>query len=592
MSLYYSTWETVDARLDWLEECCRNMHGGGSLCVSDEGTVVNSEVCCINFTGADVLANQNVGNPCQVDVFIPTPTYPSHYNTADGFTNGAIASMPTVARHIAKPSGPHVPVVGVNGEFNTGGWDDQVATHPCSRTSSLVYAPTQDILVDDDTTTTFTVTILDADGVGILATHTLDPIVGNTVSDSGDGIVITVSLFGPASDKFKARIDTDIDLNLIIPNSGRFTAVMTHFSGGVDYVKSQEFFYDTQSNTASLTGVTLNENAGARVIKNLSGIKYYDLHSPFEIDIADIDNLNGDSYPQTQVRITAGSLGVAPLNLGPTGPATHDLTGWVDDWNDIDDTYNNTNWQIVATNYCYVGDAIANANTIDWSNGALVPSNAYPVLINTWTQQSDELSEYFIDEAFRLENDSVTPFDSTQDLNTYSGGVYAQQICGKLKVPSTSTATNDNNPDFSARNPLTNPDYTLANGNEYYRRFIDTTNSVRTSCTMDIQGFTLSDLENGRIEMWLNIPGKMATPCPVHGSSTFNFGTYDSDMATGTNTLPNGPFDDSMRISSSTANSINISFGTYGLDATHNYFEMKLIINDSAIEPSEILVSW
>jgi len=586
MSLFYSTWETVDARLDWLEACCRTHAGGTALCVADEGVVVNSDVCCINFTGADVFSNQNASNPCQVDVFIPTPTYPSHYNTADGFTNGIVSDVAVSNRHIAEPDSVHVPVTGTSGEYNVNGWADRVDFHPCSRDTTPSYHNVADVLLDD-LATYLKVDVIDADGVGILATRLLNPITGDIV-DSGDGITITVSLFGAVADKYKARLDVDIDLAQIIPNSGRFTIVITHTSGGSDYVKNQELFYDAQSNTSILSGVSLTENNATRITKYLSGIQYYDLGSPFIVDIADIDYLNGESYPDDQVNIVAGMLGVPALNLGPVGASGHDLTGWVENWNDDDDTYHNDAWAITATNYCYIGDAIATAHTIAWPNGADVNSAGYPVLINTWTQQSDALSEYFIDEAFRLESDSSTAFDSTQDLNGYEGGIHAQQICGKLKVPSTSTATNDNN----TRNPLTNPDYTPVNGNEYYRRFFDITNSVRTSFTMDIQGFTLSDLENGRVEMWIFIPGVMATPCPVHGTSTYNFGTYDADMNTGTNTLPNGPFDDAMRVASSTANSINVSLGTYGLDASHNFFEMKLVIKDSTIEPSEILISW
>jgi len=590
MSLFYSTWETVDARLDWLEECCRNMQGIGNISVSDEGTLVNAEVCSLNFIGADVLSNQNQTNPCQVDVYIPTPQYPSHYNTSDGFTNGIIASLSVSDRHVSEPDGAHVPVTGVSGEFNENGWADRVALHPCSRDTTPAYYPVGDILLDD-LATILNVKIFDADGTTILAEHELDPIDSDTTT-SGSGITITISLFGPVSDKYSARLDVDIDLSQIIPNSGRFTVVITHTSGGVDYVKSQELFYDAQSNSAMLSGVTINENAATRITKNLSGIQYYDLGSPFEVDISDIDYLNGESYPDTQVVIACTDLGVPTLNLGPDGGTGHDLTGWIENWNDNNDSYNNDDWKITATNYCFIGDAVADAHTVDWVNGSDVNSNSYPALVNTWTQQSDALSEYFIDEAYRLESDSATPFDSSQDLNTYDGGVHAQQICGKLKVPSTSTATNNNNPDFSTSNPLTNPDYTGANGNEYYRKFFDITNSVRTSFIMDIQGFTLNDLETCKVEIWIFIPGKMTTPCPVHGSSTYNFGTYDADMSTGTNTLPCGPFDDAMRVLSSTTNSINVSLGNYGLDATHNALEMKLVINDSTIEPSEILISW
>lgn len=566
--------------------------GGSALCVSDEGTVVNNDVCCINFVGADVLANQDPTNPCQVNVYIPTPAYPSHYSTVDGNTNGTVPDVPTSQRMIALPSGPR----GTNpGEYNENSWAIRLTSRSVTRDSTLNYNNSADILLEDELST-LTAELFDADGTTLIATHTVTPINGNS-SSSAQGITINVTNYGTSSDKFKARFAVLFDLGIIIPHSGRCTLKITHSTGGVNYIKAQELFFDSQPNTAVLTGVNIQENNATRIIKYLSGIKYYNLGSPFIIDIADIDYLNGDSYPQNQVHITGTNMGLPAIDLGD-GPMGHDLTSWTNDWDDIDDTYHNDNWQITANNFCFVGDGVANANTIDWSNGPLVPSNNYPVLINTWTSQSDELSEYFLDEDYRLMQDFSTSWDSTQSLITYdTGDNSVQTICGRIKVPGSLSATNANNPDFSTRNPGPNPDYTGLTGKRYYRKFTDVTNSVRGSFTMDIQGFTLNDLETNKIEIWIQIPGRMNTPCPVHSSSTFNFGTFDADLSTGSNgPHPTGGsalhYDDAMRVSSSTSNSINVSFGTYGLDATHNSFNMELIINDDSIEPSEIIISW
>lgn len=95
--------------------------GGGSVAVLDEGTVVNSSVCKINFIGADVLAKQDGNDSCEVDVYIPTPAYPSHYNTVDGTTNGVVSNVSSTNRHISNP-----------GSFNIGNWSAG-SIHPTIR---------------------------------------------------------------------------------------------------------------------------------------------------------------------------------------------------------------------------------------------------------------------------------------------------------------------------------------------------------------------------------------------------------------------------------------------------------------------------
>jgi len=566
---------------------------GGPLSVLDEGNLVNSSVCAINFIGADVMSNQDPNNSCQVNVYIPTPAYPSHYNTVDGNTNGVVANTPTSQRVIAKPSGPR----GSNpGEYNENGWSQRLTERPCTRNDNVSYNNVADILLDDESTV-LKVEVFDADGTTVLATNTIDPVNSNTTS-TVDNITINISDYGASSDKFKAKIQVSIDLSSIIPNSGRVTVKITHTSGGTDYVKSQEFFYDSESNTAAINGnVNIQENSSNRIIKYLSGVKYYDLSSPFIIDIDDIDNLNGDSYPQNQMLLTAHNMGLPDINIHDTSSG-HDLTDWTNDWNDVDDSYHNENWDITAHDYCFVGDGVANANTIDWTSGPVVSSPAYPMLINTWGSHSDELSEYFLDEDFRLMSDFSTAWDSTQSLVTYDGNdTGVQTMCGRIKVPGTSSATNANNPDFSSRNPLSNPDYTGLTGNNYYRKFTDTTSSVRSSCTLHIDGFTLQDLKDNKVEIWINIPGRFNTFCPVHSTSEYNFSTFDADLNTGSNgPYPTGSstahYDDALRVNSSTDYEINITFGSYGLDSTHNFFEMRLIINDDTIEPQQITVSW
>ena len=180
------------------------------------------------------------------------------------------------------------------------------------------------------------------------------------------------------------------------------------------------------------------------------------------------------------------------------------------------------------------------------------------------------MNEYFTDEDYRRDSNDLT-FDSTQSLITYDSGVHGQIINGKFKVP---------NFNFSTCKPTGNPDYTgLSTNKHYYRRFTDIENKVRNSVSLNISGFTLSDLINEDIKLYIFIPSRFTSPCFVHGSITFDYGTFDGD-------------NDPIRVGSSTTNRIDISFGSLGLTSLQNYFILHLIIEDSSIEIDSILASW
>jgi len=479
----------------------------------------------------------------------PCP-YPSHFNTTDGTTNGDVSSVPTYNRYISTP-----------GLFNTGGWDDG-NTHPTTHSNSVSYNTPEPVRFETQDTD-FIVTVYDADGSTILEqTQVVDINADTTVSNGG--VTVQISSFTTSSDQWEAMVSISVSLSTIIPNSGRVTVLMEHINPSGTYSKQQEFFYDSTSHTATLSGVTITENTASRIINFLSGVQFYSLGSPFVVDIADIDYLNSESYPFTQVQVRGSDFGLPQLNLRGS-----DLNGWTNDWDDVDDTYHNDSWSITSANFCHEGDASCNANTVDWSNGSIVDSNHQNILVNTWSQQSDELSEFFRDEVFR-QTSTYGSWDSTQNLTTYDHQNHAQVICGRVQVPDT---------DYSGYNPLSNPDYSSYNGNEYYRTFTDVNNNTRTTAYLTIAGFTVDDLINNRIELWFFIPGKWASECFAHGTDVYNFSTFNGD-------------NDPIRVSDSTSGVVHISFGTLGLDSSNNELRMRMVINDPSIKPAQILVGW
>ncbi len=479
----------------------------------------------------------------------PCP-YPSHIFTTDGTTNGIVQNTPITNRYVSSP-----------GIFNVSGWDDN-NLHPVTRTNVIHYNTAEEILYDE-LTSDIVVTVFDSDGVTTIAQNS---IIGVNASQSvtNQGININITSFGPSDDKWSSMVAISIDHTVIIPTSGRITILIDHI-GTFTFSKTQEYFYDSQPHQAILSGVNIQENTALRVTNYLSGVQFYSLNSPFIVDIADIDYLNADSYPFTQVQIKGPNYGLPQLNLRGS-----DLTGWTNDWDDVDDTYHKENWAITALDFCRNGDTSCNANTIDWIHGPDVDSNHRDVLINTWNQESDELSEYFYDEVFRKLSDAVTVWDSTEDLRTYDNLDQAQVICGYLQVPDT---------DYTTYTPLTNPDYSAYVGKEYYRSFTDVTNAVRGSANLNIQGFTRDDLINQKIELWVFIPGRFVTECYVHGAATYNFSTFSGN-------------NDPIRVLDTDQHNIRISFGTLGLDATHNEIRWRLVINDSTIKPEQVVLTW
>jgi len=483
----------------------------------------------------------------------PCP-YPSHFNTTDGTTDGRINDIAIWNRYVSHPT---------SGEFLTDGWDDH-NLHPVTDDSTVIYAPIEKILFDD-LSTDFYATVTDGSGA-VIAALVVSNVTGNG-THSQNGITLEITDFGASGDKYEGNVRFTFDLGTIFGGASGYTEIeMRHESGGNAYTKNQIFFYDSRPLTASLSGVTISEDTPNRLTNYLSGVQFYSLSSPFIVDIADIDYLNADSYPNTQVQITGSDYGLPTLNIsGENG----DITDWVYDWNDSDDSYHNGDWEITAMNFCHEGPGHVTAHVIDWVVGPDVNSADQNILVNTWVQQSNELEEHFHDEIFRQTSTRGT-WDSTQDLRNYDDQNGAQVICGRLQAPDT---------DYSGYAPLTNPDYSNYNGNTYYRSFIDVQGLVRGSAHLHIQGFTLDDLIHNRIELWFFIPGKWTSECYAHTTEVFNYSTFNGD-------------NDPIRVSDSTTDDIHISFGTLGLDSSHDTLEWRLVINDASIKPTDIVLTW
>ena len=85
--------------------------------IRDEGSPIGT-FPTLNFIGADIAALAS-GDPCVVDIYVPTPTFASHYNTNDGTTVGVVSES-GITRYNLRISSPTTP--DANNPYNTNGW--------------------------------------------------------------------------------------------------------------------------------------------------------------------------------------------------------------------------------------------------------------------------------------------------------------------------------------------------------------------------------------------------------------------------------------------------------------------------------------
>ena len=521
--------------------------GGTTIKFYDEGVYKGA------FGEVDIVGTNHNAEPIapgRIAIYSPSMAVSPYYNTG----GATVPNIATSNRNVAAPTTEGSP-------YKIGDWIAGTV-HPCFNSSSISYnTPVQCRF--ESATTTVEANLYDADG--IVAQHITAPIGGN-IDVTLNGIRIQITGWAAEGIKYKANIYVTYNLATIIPQGGRISIQIVHHNNGADYQKTQnDIFYDPNPLSATVNTPIISENTPA--IKYLSGVPYYNLGSTFNVSLSDVDYVNSNSYiAGTLVDIEGNQYGLPSLLLG-----SGDLTGWNNFYNDNDDTYLKNDWTINQANFRTITTtAQVRARAKDWTDQAWQNSAYAAVLIDTWGQESTELAEYFTDEAYRRKADD-TLWDSTNDLRTTEGSIHAQVIGGILRVP---------NVDYSIYKPANTRDYTgLTNNKNYYRRIIDVAGQVRNSCSLYISGFTLDDLVSNRIELWVLIPGKWASWCYAHTPELFNFGTFDGD-------------NDPIRLASSTSSRIDVSFGTIGLDSSHTYFRLRLVIQDATIEPNSIVVGW
>jgi hypothetical protein len=445
---------------------------GGAIDIYDEGVLVKNNVSCLNFIGADILA-QNDGD-C-VGIYVPPPSFVSHWNSTDGINNALVGSVSTTTRYVSSPTSEGTP-------FHTGGWAG--TQHPCLRNTSLSWSAANECSFADETTT-FDITITGPQGV----IHSFTTAAINANGSYSDGAVdVSISNWQEDSIKFSADVSVQIDIDSILPNSGRCEVDIVHNNStdGVFTFNQSAFFYDSQSAVAVISALTSAMNTA--IIKQISGISYLTTGTSFDFGIGDIDNLNNESFPLNQISLSLTSFAIPNESLRGT-----DLTDWTNAYDNQNASWAGTRSISIANQRVCGTGSVFSATPQDWSAGTQQNASALPCLIDTYTDNATNgsnttITENFYGESLRVHNDGST-WDSSVSLSADDLMV----SCGGLSVQSS---------DWSAFLPhngtsVINPDYSVSGAtSQYFYRFYTTGGLVKSAGTFTFTGLTEAALSS------------------------------------------------------------------------------------------------
>lgn len=571
--------------------------GGSALEIQDEGVAVDSAVTVINFIGADVRAMS--GGSGIVDVYVPTPTYASHYNTQDGTTDARVSdNVSRTTARISTPTSEGTP-------FATNGW--------AGTNQSATLATTATFSMSADATgfggdSTMVVTMYDADGTTALETHTTSAITANGSYGAGN-ITITVTNYATDTTRYKARVSITVNANQVFIDNGRDggrynvfirhnTDTTTDGTGPYDYTQTSVFL-DTNPNTPSIAGtVTVGETAGGVLTKHLSGIEYYISNSSFTASVTTINNLNRNTAKTTSnLRVSSTGYGISSVDHSPFGTGSANFSNWTNAYDNTGTDYSNTSFNINSSNYRYrgTGASISSFPRDTWGNGSTVSSSTSNILVDTYGTTSTNLGEYFDDEARRQDNTyngGTSTGNWTSNVALASGS--ALVLGGQLLVPNQATLTSGgSNADWSTYSPTSggaNPDYSsLGAPVSYYRTIVDTTGLNRSSFTVTFTGNFVAnattDLANQDFRIYIRRrasagggdSGTTANPLSMHGA-VYNFASFDDGVTNG-----------QIRESSSSGNTVNCTFG--GFSCEDGVF-MEIEIVNTAVKITSLVFTF
>jgi len=451
--------------------------------IKDEGAAVGTYPT-INFVGVDVLAEDS-GTPGQVNVYIPTPTFASHYNTIDGTTNGRVTeNTPRNTVRISTPTVEGTP-------FFTGGWagTNQDAYNGTGVSQNVLATAQQVTGLSPTGSGDATIQIIVTDGGGNEISNNTSSVLDGNLNQITTDLHCTIQVTGYAQDtsKWKGIIQVSVNIPKVFQDAGLsggryfIKTIMTTDTvtdGGNTYSYIQDdVFWDKNDlggypSSPQINGNTsIVENTSSIISKHLSGVEYYVGGSQFEVDVTDIDYLNSNTQGRASsaawnFQLLGSDYGLSPIQEEAWNPsAGMSFPGWDNKYDTLDIDFDYDNWPITASNYRFRNDdATVAARVWDpWVTTSPSGTNSLgaKILIDTYGVTSDNLTERFDDEAERLTTvgGAYTSFNSVTSLvpsgltnqttSALSPGPFCQGIVvgGTLIRPDKFFADNGNSPD-------------------------------------------------------------------------------------------------------------------------------------------------
>lgn len=574
----------------------------------DEGVLVGT-YAKVNFVGSGVFADENPTQSDTINVYIPPPTYASHFNQTDGTTDGTVVESGITRANvrISTPTPEGSP-------FYTGGGANSLwagTTQSAHQPASLNFATTG-LVTGFGGDSTLSVNLFSGNGTTVLATFTTPAITGNgtwTSSGANAGISVTVSGYATDSLKNKASVSVTLQLSTLFPGSvglsgGRYHVEITHTTdtatdGGASYTYVQpDAFLDLAGTTPSFgagsTAQIVESATSSNVVtKHLSGVEYYIAGSQFKVDVTEINNLNANTQGRagganTNFQLTASNYGLSTLTQFAWSPTSGTFTGWTNYYNNTNISYSLSSWTIPAGSFRYRGTgASASAVLYDpWAQSSAKTSGSSSILVDTYSTGSTQYVETFNDESYRKNSDYTTAWDSTATLSNGDACVVGGMIVRPDQYFLSSGSVVANLTSYKPDKNGANPNYSsLTADASFYRLFYTTLGASSVpipSFSMvfagTFVGTPLSDLQNSYLKVFVRkigaTSGNFGTGSPaleLHGAE-YNNNTFNDGSTAGTDTP-------GIRLGSSSASTINGTFGGY--NATNGIYVEIRICNPS-----------
>lgn len=294
---------------------------------------------------------------------------------------------------------------------------------------------------------------------------------------------------------------------------------LTSYGGNQESTRF-DVFYDTDAGSnPTVSTPTVTENTP--VWNYLSGVKYYDSGSTWDIDITGSDCFDNVYHSSGAPIEVYGWPGMTTQSILYNDAS---VTG-VSSPPDIGETMTITNWTLTQAASQSSIDAQITARPRDpYGNYTPVTSVSNDILIWSYASGSTELIEHFRDEDYRLTTgayDSIPGsisgiWDSTSSLDTYDDGNGLQLYLDELYFPTI---------DFSSMTPTGNPDYSLIaveTNKTYFRAFRDLSTS-HASGTLRMTGINKTQLYNRDIRVWIKAPTQTGW---LDLTRDYNFATF------------------------------------------------------------------